>query len=283
MNYLHKKTGKKCFMAIKVDLSKAFDRVEWDFLICILTNLGFCKQFTDWILQCLSSSSLSFPINGTPYGLIKPSRGIRQGDPISHFPFVLYTEALSRLLAKEEEAGHFKGIKISRTSPAFSYLLYADDLILFCRATMDDALIMKNSLDTFSTWSSQLPNPNKSFIHFSKNTPSLSKANILHCLSFKECSHKEMHLGLPFCIPNSKSSVFQDLIFKINSKLTGWKSKTPSQASKSVLITSVANAIPTYHMTVFLLPKSITSNKDASFRKFWWGENKNGNSFMPTC
>lgn len=87
MNYLHKKKGKIGYMAIKVDLAKAFDKVEWSLLICILNNIGFCSKFTGWIMECISTSSLSFLVNGSPFGLLKPSRGIRQGDPISHFPF----------------------------------------------------------------------------------------------------------------------------------------------------------------------------------------------------
>lgn len=280
MNYLHKKTGNKCFMAIKVDLAKAFDRVEWDLLLNILANLGFCKKFIDWISQCLSTTSFSFLINGVPYGLINPTRGIRQGDPLSHFLIVVYTEVLSRLLAQTEL---FKGIKVSKTAPSFYDPLYADDLILFCRATLQDATCSKNTLDTFTNWSSQLPNPSKSSIHFRKNADAHTKNIILNCLGFKECSHKETHIGLHFCIPSSKTIVFQPLITKISTKLAGWKSKTLSQASKSVLITAVANAIPSYHMSVFLLPKSISMKMDASFRKFWWGVNKNGNSFMPKC
>lgn len=281
MNYLHKKTGKNSFMAIKVDLAKAFDRVEWKLLSCILDNLGFCRTFTGWIMQCISTTSFSFLINGSPYGLFKPTRGIRQGDPLSPFLFVLYTESLSRILAKEEADGGFKGVKISRSAPTFSHLLYADDLILYCRASTNDAISMKRSLDKFSCCSSQFPNPSKSSIHFSKNTKATNKASILNYLNFSECSHKVKHLGLTFCIPKSKTLAFSDLINRVSSKLVGWKAKILSQASKSVLISAVANTIPTYHMSVFLIPKSITNKMDAAYRKFWWGANKNGNSFMP--
>lgn len=127
MDYLHKKKGKKGFMAIKVDLTKAFDKVEWFLLANTLTNLGFCKIFVDWFLQCITTSSFSFMINGAPFGMLKPSRGIRQGDHLSPFLFVVYTKILSRMLAYHENLGTFKGVKISRTAPAISHILYADD------------------------------------------------------------------------------------------------------------------------------------------------------------
>lgn len=223
MDYLHKKKGKNGFMAIKVDLAKAFDKVEWSLLAKILTNLGFCREFVDWILQCITTSSFSFLVNSAPYGMLKPSRGIRQGDPLSHFLFVIYTEILSRMLAYQENIGSFKGVKISRTAHVISHLLYADDLIIFCRSTDEDALSIKNILDTFSLWSSQSPNTNKSSIHFSSNTSSPQRLAILNIFDFKECNHKEKHLGFHFCRTPSKKVVFNDLIDKINTNLSGWK------------------------------------------------------------
>lgn len=88
-------------MASKVDLAKTFDRVEWSMLICILKNLGFDDKFTGWTNECISTSSLSFLINGSTFGNFKPSRGIRQGDALSPFLFVIYIEIRSRMLARE--------------------------------------------------------------------------------------------------------------------------------------------------------------------------------------
>lgn len=87
MNYIHRKKEKNGCLAIKVDLAKAFDKVEWNLLLCILSNLGFSETFTGWIKECLSTSSFSFMINGSPFGNLKPIREIRQGDPLSPFLF----------------------------------------------------------------------------------------------------------------------------------------------------------------------------------------------------
>lgn len=271
MHFLHNKKGSKAFMAIKVDLAKAFDRVEWKFLICILKQLGFDDTFIQWIYECISFSSLSFLINGSPHGNLKPSRGIRQGDPMSPFLFVLYIEILSRLLAKEEQLSHFKGIKISRTSPSISHLLFADDLVIYCSPTQEDALCIKMVLDKFYNWSSQFANKEKSMIHFSKNTLPHTKLDIINTLHFKECNHKTKHLGLPFCKPVSRKSSFQDISDKINANMNGWKSKILSQASRFVLIKAVAQAIPTYVMSTTLFPKSVCHKMDANFSRNFGG------------
>lgn len=208
-------------MAIKVDIVKAFDSVEWSLLSNILTNLVFCNKFSNWTLQCITTTSLSFLVNGSPFGFLKPERGIRQGDPLSPFLFVIYTEILSRMLVDQEQRGHFKGVKISRSSPPISHLLYANDLIIFCRTTEMDALCIMNTLDKFSSWTSQLPNSSKSSVYFSSNTTPHDKATILRILNFKECSHKEKHIGFSFCKTPSKKDAFNDLIARIISKLSG--------------------------------------------------------------
>lgn len=102
MHYRHKKKGLKGFMAIKADLAKAFNRVEWSSLTCVLKQFGFNNQFINWISECISTASMHFLINGSLFGNLKPSRGIRQDDPMSPFLFVLYIKILSRHIAKEE-------------------------------------------------------------------------------------------------------------------------------------------------------------------------------------
>lgn len=183
----------------------------------------------------------------------------------------------------EENQNHFKGIKISRTSPAISHLLYDDDLLIFCRATKEDVESINGSLHKFSLWSSHIANPSKSLIHFSKNTPPQTKIDILNILNFKDCDDKAKHLGLPFYIQKSKKASFKELNEIIRSKLSGWKAKNLSQAGRGILLKAIAQSIPTYPMSIFLIPKSICLSMDDAMRKFWWGSNKNGNSLMLKC
>lgn len=108
MYYLNKKQGKKGFMAIKIDLAKAYDRVEWNVLSHILTKLGFANKFVALVHVCVSSAQFSVLLNGSPFGYFKSEKGIRHGDPMSPALFTIISDVLSRLLARVEHDGKLK-------------------------------------------------------------------------------------------------------------------------------------------------------------------------------
>lgn len=101
------------WMAIKTDMSKAYDRVEWNFLEVLLERMRFDRIWIRWIMACVSSVSFSVLRNGNSHGHIKPERGIRQGHPLSPFLFILCAEALVNCLNSSEAAGRLRGIKLT--------------------------------------------------------------------------------------------------------------------------------------------------------------------------
>ena len=86
-----------CSMAIKTDMSKAYDMLEWSFIQEVMKKLGFHPKWVNWIMQCITSVSYTFIVNGASRGFVKPGRGIRQGDPLSPYIFILCSEVLSGL------------------------------------------------------------------------------------------------------------------------------------------------------------------------------------------
>jgi hypothetical protein len=143
------KKGKGGFMFLNLDMEKAFDKMEWGFILSVMIKLGFHSSWIDWIRICIFSSSFSILINGSPFGLFSPNRGLKQGDPLYPFLFISGAEVLSRLLFKEEAAGNLKGLKISRTSPAIHHLFFADDLLIFGKATPKEATCIHTCLQKY--------------------------------------------------------------------------------------------------------------------------------------
>ena len=118
MHFLnHKTTGKEGFMVVKLDMSKAFDRVEWCFIKRVMEKLGFCSKWVNLIMQCITSISYSVLINGAAYGTIKPSRGLRQGDPLSPSLFLLCAEGLSAIIYEAVRNHSLTGISILQKQP----------------------------------------------------------------------------------------------------------------------------------------------------------------------
>ena len=130
-----KKRGKKGALALKLYISKAYDQVEWLFLEGIMQKMGFLDRWIERVMSCVTKPTFSVLVNGKPYGNILPSRGFHQGDPLSLYLFLLCAEGFISLLAKAELEGRINGVSIYRRAPKVSNLLFADDSLLFCRAT----------------------------------------------------------------------------------------------------------------------------------------------------
>ena len=104
-------------MAIKLDMSKVYNRVKWAYLDVVMRRMGFQERWIELIMMCVTTVSYFVLINGEPIGRIVPSRGLCQGDPISPYLFLLYSEGLLAMLKKEEREGKIKGVSVCQGAP----------------------------------------------------------------------------------------------------------------------------------------------------------------------
>uniref|UniRef100_A0A2N9IBV7 Reverse transcriptase domain-containing protein n=1 Tax=Fagus sylvatica TaxID=28930 RepID=A0A2N9IBV7_FAGSY len=251
-----KRKGKKGEMALKLDMSKAYDRVEWAFIEGIMRKLGFAERWISLLMECICTVQYSVLIDGVPKGYINPTRGIRQGDPLSPYVFLLCAEGLSALFQQASAMGHLKGIQSCRGGPWVSHLFFADDSLLFGQANISECRKILEILNLYEGSSGQKINREKTAIYFSSNTSQVTRQLILEFWGSQGASNFDKYLGLPAMIGRSKKSIFNGLKERIVQRLQGWKEKFLSKAGREVLIKAVAQAIPTYAMNCFRLPKA---------------------------
>lgn len=125
-----KRSGRTGYAAIKLDMSKAYDRVEWNFLREMMLKLGFERVWVNLVMKCVSTVKYQVKVNKDATEVIIPQRGLRQGDPLSPYLFLLCTEGFSALLCDAGKNGSLKGIKLCREAPSVSHLLFVDDSLL---------------------------------------------------------------------------------------------------------------------------------------------------------
>lgn len=166
-----------------------------------------------------------------------------------------------------------KGVKIAHGAPEITHLFFADDSLMFCRANKEEITHLTNIITTYQAASGQLVNVNKSEILFSKHVKNETRHSIHQILPMQRVEHFSKYLGLPTYIGRAKTQVFQHVQDKIWKKLKGWKEKNLSFAGRATLIKAVAQAIPTYVMSNFLLPKGLCDQMESQICNFWWGSN----------
>ena len=258
MHHISKKKGGKVRdMALKLDMSKAYDRVEWVCLEKIMEKLGFSKRWRSFVMKCVTSVNYAIKVNGCPMGSITPTRGIHQGDPLSPYLFLLCAEGLSSLIKASVANGVLKGISICRGGPELSHLFFGDDSLIFYRVSMEDCDELQRVLGVYERASGQQLNRAKTSLFFSKNTPREILGAIQSRFGAQVIKQHEKYLGLPSLVGKKKRNTFNDIKEKLGKKLAGWKEKLLSKAGKEILIKAVALAIPTYTMSCFKIPESL--------------------------
>ena len=227
-------------MAVKLDISKAYDLVEWGFLRNIMLKLSLDHKWVDMTMETITTTSYSVLINGEPKGFISPTRGIKQGDLLSPYLYLLCVEGLSALLRKAEETRALKGVLSSQQGVCIRHLLFTNDSMLFCQATVEECQRLLAILGKYEAAFGQAINRQKTTLFSSKNTRQEVRNDIQQMLGARVISECEKYLGLPMLSGKSKVETFKELQEKITKRVLGWKEKFISKAGQEIPIKTVA-------------------------------------------
>lgn len=235
-----------------------------------MEKMGFNRQWVCWVMACVSTMSYIILLNGRAHGSIRTERGIRHGDPISPFLFIMCAEALVSVLNRSEAKGRLHGIQLDKNGPAVHHLLFADDSLLMCRADMMESLEILRCLKLYEEASGQQINPAKSSIIFGENVEEGLKADIKVLLTIDKEGGEGTYLGLPEVFKGSKKKILNFIREKLQNRLHGWFERSLSQGGKEIFIKSIGLALPVYAMSVFKLPKDLCAKLTSTIREFWW-------------
>lgn len=253
---------------IKVDLSKAYDCVNWEFLEDLLNALGFPLQFTRWIMECVTTVTYSLSINGEIKGFFPGKRGLRQGDPLSPYLFSLAMEYFNRMMCHMKSSPAYKfHPKCSKIG--LTHLSYADDLLLFCRADHGALNEIKTVLTNFSEISGLSCNSNKSLI-FMAGVPPDQRNMLLHLMCFNEGRLPFTYLGIPISSKSLTSIECNTLADKITGRINIWSSKLLTYAGRLELIRAVIYPTFGFWASILVLPKKVIRHIIKLMRSFLW-------------
>ncbi|VVA39353.1 PREDICTED: reverse mRNAase [Prunus dulcis] len=215
-------------------------------------------------------------VNGTPTGFIQPQQGLRQGDPLSPYLFLICTEGMTALIQHFAWSGLLHGIKVSSSSLPLSHLLFADDSILFCKATEGEMDMVKHVLDLYAKGSGQQANFDKSSLFFSTNCLQETRDRLARSLNIPQGRGFGKYLGLKFDFGHSKKEVFEEIRDKVATRVHGWAENFLTTTGNEVLLKAVALVLPAYTMSCFLLLQGVCTDILRALSSFWWGSQGTG-------
>lgn len=269
--------AKKDCLIFKVDFEKAYDSVSWNFLEYMMRRLGFGVRWCRWIRACVCCGNLSVLVNGCPTEEINIQRGLKQGDPLAPFLFLLVVEGLSGLVRSAESHGLYEGFKVGNSGLSISHLQYADDTLFVGEASMQNLWSLKTILRCFELASGLKVNFHKSSVMgVNVGDEFLGLAErFLYC---RVGGVPFTYLGLPVGANPRLEKTWQPLLQLLTSRLGSWGNKFVSLGGRVVLLNSVLNAIPIFYLSVMKMPGKVWKKIVRLQREFLWGGVKRSRS-----
>ena len=262
--------------SFKLDIHKAFDSLQWGFLFTVLEKMKFPSKFICWIKQCITGCMVSVKVNGVLEGFFSCKQGLRQGDPLSPYLFVLCMEVLTVILNSNLQNNHFD-YHWRTKQLRLSHVIFADDLFLFCKGNIHSITLLLDSVDMFASCSGLLLSKSKCQAFFC-NVDSDIVDYTIQRYGFSVGSLPISYLGLPIITGRLTMQECGPLISKLCRKIETWSVRVLRYSGRLQLLSSVLQGIQGYWASYLFLPKGVLKRIQSIFAKFLW----NGN-LMTAC
>ena len=264
-------------MVMKLDMMKAYDRLEWDFLFKVLDCFDFSQKFISLITSCLSNQFFSVKLHGELFGFFQNSRGLRQGDPLSSSLFISVEEVLSRGLSRIFYQGLVKHYHLGRGVMSVSHLLFADDMVIFLNASKQFVDNLMKFLQSYESSSGQKISAQKSSLYVPKKMKATRRSLIMNAtgMPIKDCPF--IYLGCVISKGRVRRIYYEDLLNNMRRKLQGLYGKMLSHAGRVLLAKHVLNSMLSHCIAASILPVGVMKAMDSMVANFIWGsmpENK---------
>ncbi|KAJ9693692.1 hypothetical protein PVL29_009580 [Vitis rotundifolia] len=256
----------------KLDIEKVYDSINWTFLMKVLIKMGFRSRWRKWIWRCISTARFFVLINGVPKGFFSSTKGLRQGDPISPYLFLLGMEVLSAMLRRAVGGGFISGCKLrgeGKMDLNVSHLLFADDTIIFCEAKKENLTYLSRILAWFEAASGLRINLAKSELILVGEVAEIEDMAVE--LGCRVGSLPTVYLGLPLGAYHKTPSIWDGVEERMRRRLALWKRQYISKGGRITLIKSTLASMPIYQLSLFQMPKIIAKRLEKLQRDFLWG------------
>ncbi|KAJ9675647.1 hypothetical protein PVL29_024530 [Vitis rotundifolia] len=256
----------------KLDIEKAYDTVDWAFILTVMQKMGFGEKWIRWIRWCISTASFSILINGTPTGFFQSSRGLRQGDPLSPYLFVIAMEVFSVFLKRAVEGGFLSGCRVKgrrEEGVLISHLLFVDDTLVFCNPSQDHLTYLSWLLMWFEAVSGLRINLEKSELIPVGRVENMD--DLAWDFGYRVGSLPTTYLGMPLGAPFKSITVWDGVEERFRRRLFLWKRQYLSKGGRATLIRSMLSNLPIYLMSLLCLPSSVRRRLEKIQRDFLWG------------
>ncbi|KAL9841022.1 putative RNA-directed DNA polymerase [Arabidopsis thaliana] len=238
---------------LKVDLRKAFDSVRWDFILSALRAINVPDKFAGWVFECMSTASFSVTLKGHSAGYFRSTKGLRQGDPMSPYLFVLAMEVFSGLLRSRYTTWYIS-YHPKTSELKISHLMFADDVMIFFDGNSSSLHGIYESLEDFASWSGLHMNTDKTQLYHAGLSQSESAAMASYGFKLGKLTIAE----------------YSPLIEKISARFNSWVVRFLSFAGRVQLISSVISGIVNFWISTFILPLGCIRKIESLCSRFLW-------------